>query len=77
MVRRLYDYRYDEAFIMTPISRSEDPNLTLITSDWIHDYIKERVRVRKLHSIKGVRGWMIRSYDRSQGWILVFLIGRW
>ncbi|RIA80878.1 chloride channel [Glomus cerebriforme] len=45
------------------------------TIDWIHDYVKERVRVRKLHSIKGIRGWIITSYDGLQGWFLVFLIG--
>ncbi|CAG8773886.1 6996_t:CDS:2, partial [Racocetra fulgida] len=25
------------------------------TIDWIHDYVKERVRIRKIHSVKGVR----------------------
>lgn len=44
--------------------------------DWIHDYVKERVRVRKLHSIKGIRGWVIKSCDGLQGWVLVFLIGK-
>ncbi|CAJ0915523.1 637_t:CDS:10 [Entrophospora sp. SA101] len=45
------------------------------TIDWIHDYIKERVRVRKLYSRKGFSGWVIKSWDGLQGWILVFLIG--
>ncbi|CAG8546478.1 15064_t:CDS:10 [Funneliformis mosseae] len=45
------------------------------TIDWIHDYVKERIRVRKLNSIKGIRGWIIQTYDGAQGWILVFLIG--
>ncbi|CAG8712094.1 uncharacterized protein OCT59_010038 [Rhizophagus irregularis] len=45
------------------------------TIDWIHDYVKERVRIRKLHSIKGIRGWIVTSYDGLQGWVLVFLIG--
>ncbi|CAI2192403.1 2997_t:CDS:2, partial [Funneliformis geosporum] len=45
------------------------------TIDWIHDYVKERIRVRKLHSIKGIRGWIIKTYDGLQGWLLVFLIG--
>ncbi|CAG8662407.1 9063_t:CDS:10 [Gigaspora margarita] len=45
------------------------------TIDWIHDYVKERVRVRKLHSIRGARGNFLRLCDSSEGWILVFLIG--
>ncbi|CAG8445792.1 5586_t:CDS:10 [Diversispora eburnea] len=42
---------------------------------WIHDYVKERVRVRKLYSLKGFRGYLKTTCDSAQGWILVFLIG--
>ncbi|CAG8511417.1 1253_t:CDS:10 [Cetraspora pellucida] len=45
------------------------------TIDWIHDYVKERVRVRKIHSVKGVRGHFMKLFDSFQGWFLVFLIG--
>ncbi|RHZ54295.1 hypothetical protein Glove_428g54 [Diversispora epigaea] len=45
------------------------------TIDWIHDYVKERVRVRKLYSLKGFRGYLKTTCDSAQGWILVFLIG--
>ncbi|OZJ04144.1 hypothetical protein BZG36_02843 [Bifiguratus adelaidae] len=43
--------------------------------DWIHDYIKERVRLRKLRAKKGVRGRLMNLWDASQAWILVFIIG--
>ncbi|CAG8515775.1 4880_t:CDS:2 [Dentiscutata heterogama] len=45
------------------------------TIDWIHDYVKERIRVRKIYSVKGFRGHILRLCDSSEGWILVFLIG--
>ncbi|CAG8463355.1 9168_t:CDS:10 [Acaulospora morrowiae] len=45
------------------------------TIDWIHDYVKERVRVRRLYSIGGIRGYLKTSFDGLQGWVLVFLIG--
>ncbi|KAJ9086614.1 hypothetical protein DSO57_1002336 [Entomophthora muscae] len=45
------------------------------TIDWIHDYVKERVRLRRIRSIPGFRGWLINTFDASQAWILVTLIG--
>lgn len=45
------------------------------TIDWIHDFVKDRVRVRQLRSIKGIRGWIFNGFDGVQAWILVFLIG--
>ncbi|KAI0221534.1 hypothetical protein L0F63_001426, partial [Massospora cicadina] len=45
------------------------------TIDWIHDYVKERVRLRRLRSVVGLKGWLVNSYDASQAWILVALIG--
>ncbi|TPX48019.1 hypothetical protein SeLEV6574_g02309 [Synchytrium endobioticum] len=44
------------------------------TIDWIHDLIKERVRLRQLRSIKGFYGFLLNNIDAAQAWILVFLI---
>jgi hypothetical protein len=46
------------------------------TIDWIHDFVKERVRLRKLRSIKGPRGTILNALDGLQGWILMLLIGK-
>ncbi|SAL99342.1 hypothetical protein [Absidia glauca] len=43
--------------------------------DWIHDRIKEGVRLRKIRNIPGLRGQWIKAKDASQAWILVILIG--
>ncbi|KAI7883164.1 hypothetical protein K492DRAFT_126685 [Lichtheimia hyalospora FSU 10163] len=45
--------------------------------DWIHDHIKEGVRLRKLRNIAsdGWRGRWIKMKDASQAWILVTLTG--
>lgn len=47
--------------------------------DWIHDHIKEGVRLRKLRTITsdndGWRGRWIKMKDASQAWILVILTG--
>ncbi|KAL0086838.1 chloride channel [Phycomyces blakesleeanus] len=43
--------------------------------DWIHDRIKEGVRLRKLRDIPGVRGRWAKASDASQAWILVIIIG--
>jgi len=45
------------------------------TIDWIHDSAKERVRLRKLAAIPGWKGVVLRAWDASQAWILVFLVG--
>ncbi len=45
------------------------------TIDWIHDSAKERVRLRQLQSEPGWRGTVLRAWDASQAWILVFLVG--
>ncbi|KAK9722806.1 hypothetical protein K7432_002427 [Basidiobolus ranarum] len=45
------------------------------TIDWIHDSVKERVRLRQIRSIKGARGWFVNSWDSAKAWILVGLIG--
>jgi chloride channel 3/4/5 len=44
-------------------------------SDWIHDHIKEKLRLRKLRSLRGVRGYMKNLFDGAQAWILVTIIG--
>ncbi|RCI01770.1 hypothetical protein CU098_008080 [Rhizopus stolonifer] len=43
--------------------------------DWIHDRIKEGVRKRKLRHFQGFRGYLKRSSDGAQAWILVGMIG--
>ncbi|KAJ3156574.1 hypothetical protein HDU89_004356 [Geranomyces variabilis] len=45
------------------------------TIDWIHDFSKERVRIRALRALHGPRGLLIRASDATQAWILVFLVG--
>ncbi|KAI8394188.1 chloride channel [Radiomyces spectabilis] len=43
--------------------------------DWIHDRIKEGVRLRKLRDGPGLRGQWEKAKDASQAWILVTIIG--
>ncbi|KAI9275562.1 chloride channel [Phascolomyces articulosus] len=45
------------------------------TIDWIHEIIKEGVRIRKLREIPGWRGRWDKAIDASQAWILVMLTG--
>lgn len=48
-----------------------------VTIDWLHDAIKESTRVRRLRSRarRSLRGAIINSWDRFQGWLLATLIG--
>ncbi|TIB66930.1 hypothetical protein E3P77_01929 [Wallemia ichthyophaga] len=43
--------------------------------DYIHDKVKEGVRLRRLLRKKGIRGFIYKSFDRAQGWIAVTIIG--
>ncbi|KAI1296089.1 hypothetical protein EDD11_007575 [Mortierella claussenii] len=45
------------------------------TIDWIHDFVKERVRLRHLRSIGGARGIIKNRADSLKGWVLVLLTG--
>ncbi|KAF9125286.1 hypothetical protein BGW39_007523 [Mortierella sp. 14UC] len=45
------------------------------TIDWIHDFVKERVRLRHLRSIGGIRGMLKNRADSLKGWVLVLLTG--
>ncbi|KAI8604775.1 clc channel [Dissophora ornata] len=45
------------------------------TIDWIHDFVKERVRLRHLRSQGGIRGMLKNRADSMKGWILVLLTG--
>ncbi|KAF9425244.1 hypothetical protein BGZ94_007718 [Podila epigama] len=45
------------------------------TIDWIHDFVKERVRLRHLRSIGGIRGILKNRADSLKGWVLVLLTG--
>lgn len=53
----------------------ERNSLSFISTDWIHDRIKEGVRLRKIRNVPGLRGQWIKAKDASQAWILVILIG--
>lgn len=43
--------------------------------DWIHDFVKERVRLRHLRSMGGIRGMIRNRADSLKGWVLVLLTG--
>ncbi|KAG0211925.1 hypothetical protein BGX28_007207 [Mortierella sp. GBA30] len=43
------------------------------TIDWIHDFVKERVRLRHLRSLGGIRGSIKTRADSLKGWVLVLL----
>lgn len=43
--------------------------------DWIHDHIKEGLRLRRLRETPGLRGRWMKAKDASQAWILVILTG--
>ncbi|KAM0755539.1 hypothetical protein T439DRAFT_341321 [Meredithblackwellia eburnea MCA 4105] len=46
--------------------------------DWIHDWIKAQVRLRKLRRRRrneGLRGWLVNVWDGSQGWVVVTIVG--
>ncbi|ORX91368.1 hypothetical protein K493DRAFT_286877 [Basidiobolus meristosporus CBS 931.73] len=45
------------------------------TIDWIHDFAKERSRLRKLKKKKGTRGKWLQVSDATQAWIIVFAVG--
>ncbi|KAI8909258.1 chloride channel [Powellomyces hirtus] len=45
------------------------------TIDWIHDFSKERVRIRNLRTLSGPVGTLRKAFDACQAWILVFLVG--
>ncbi|KAF8974889.1 hypothetical protein BGZ46_009619 [Entomortierella lignicola] len=48
------------------------------TIDWIHDFVKERVRLRHLRSLGGIRGLLKNKADSLKGWVLVLLTaGGW
>ncbi|ODN78803.1 hypothetical protein L202_04354 [Cryptococcus amylolentus CBS 6039] len=48
-----------------------------VTIDWIHDAIKESSRVRRLRHMasRSIRGKILNSWDRFQGWLVVTLVG--
>ena len=46
-----------------------------MTIDWIHDFAKERIRLKRLRTANGLKGQLYRLYDSSQAWIIVLLVG--
>ena len=63
----------DKSFAETQGRRVFYENFTSI--DFIHDFAKERVRLKALRQRKGLKGRLLMAFDASQAWILVFLIG--
>ncbi|KAJ1565865.1 hypothetical protein HK096_008331, partial [Nowakowskiella sp. JEL0078] len=45
------------------------------TIDWTHDHIKDKLRLRTLRSVKGIKGWLLNNYNAAEAWILIFIIG--
>lgn len=45
------------------------------STDWVHDQIKDAIRVKELHNRKGILGRIRILFDAVQGWILVAVIG--
>jgi chloride channel 3/4/5 len=43
--------------------------------DWIHEYTKERVRIRNMMSRPGVMSRIILALDSSQAWIILICTG--
>lgn len=43
--------------------------------DWVHDSIKDAIRLRELRRRKDIRGRMLAMFDSAQGWILAAVIG--
>ncbi|KAH9812858.1 chloride channel, partial [Melampsora americana] len=48
---------------------------TYTSVDWLHEHVKQSIRRKNLDKIRGLRGQLRRTWDRSQGWFLVTLIG--
>ncbi|OAV97007.1 hypothetical protein PTTG_26215 [Puccinia triticina 1-1 BBBD Race 1] len=45
------------------------------TIDWLHELIKESIRRKKLAQLDGWLGTLSRTWDKSQAWVLVTLVG--
>ena len=43
--------------------------------DWIHDNVKDKLRIRYIRSLQGVRGFLYRIWNGCQAWFLVLAIG--
>ncbi|ORX73507.1 hypothetical protein BCR32DRAFT_237654 [Anaeromyces robustus] len=45
------------------------------TIDWIHDYVRDKARLRKIINRHDIKGQIFKFLDKSIGWILVVFIG--
>ncbi|OUM60253.1 hypothetical protein PIROE2DRAFT_46439, partial [Piromyces sp. E2] len=43
--------------------------------DWIHDYVRDKARLRKIVNKLGIKGQIFKFWDKSVGWMLVVIIG--
>ncbi|EGG13118.1 uncharacterized protein MELLADRAFT_46362 [Melampsora larici-populina 98AG31] len=48
---------------------------TYTSVDWLHEHVKQSIRRKKLNQLVGFRGRLRRTWDKSQGWVLVTMIG--
>lgn len=48
-----------------------------VTIDWLHDAIKESSRIRRLRAMsrRSLRGALLNSWDRTQGWVIATIVG--
>jgi len=45
------------------------------TIDWIHDHVRDKARIRKIRNRVGIKGKIIKFWDKSVGWMIVIIIG--
>jgi len=68
--------KYDD---LTAIGTNHHPQVYLqnvdFCKDWIHEYTKERVRIRNMTSRPGVMSRIKLALDSSQAWIILICTG--
>ncbi|KAI7961088.1 hypothetical protein MJO28_001577 [Puccinia striiformis f. sp. tritici] len=76
---RRWKREYDEEFREELIKQSGNGIRvwyeSYCTIDWLHELIKESIRRKKLAQLTGWLGSLSRTWDKSQAWVLVTLVG--
>ena len=49
--------------------------LTLSSLDWLHELVKSSARQKYINSLSGIKGGILKFWDKIQGWIAVGMIG--